>query len=312
MIPNGTAISSASSVAVPSSSSVRGSRCPSSEATEPSAEDNKATVLRHLTQALNGRQPDVWDEVMDDDFVIVDPNDGRVLLHRIHEGGPIEAMRFSPDGRRLVTAGKSGSVRLWDADDGRLLRSFESHSGEVFAVAWHPAFTEFSGKEMQRRFLRLARRNMTELDYEAWLGVRIFGEAMLRTNATDPKSLRESYDAFKVVVDRFPNSKYAPDAAQRMRYIVNALASHEVHAADYYYRRGAYVAAINRAQLAIKDYKNAPAIEDALHIMMLSYQKLNQPQLADDTKRILAGTFPDSPYITGHARPGTEKSWWQF
>lgn len=128
----------------------------------------------------------------------------------------------------------------------------------------------------------------------------------------DPKSLRESYDAFKVVVDKYPNSKYAPDAAQRMRYIVNALASHEVHAADYYYRRGAYVAAINRAQLAIKEYKNAPAIEDALHIMMLSYQKLNEPQLADDTKRVLAGTFPDSPYITGHARPGKEKSWWQF
>src|SRR6202000_2539194 len=125
----------------------------------------------------------------------------------------------------------------------------------------------------------------------------------------DPKSLRESYDAFKVVVDKYPKSKYAPDAAQRMRYIVNALASHEVHAADYYYRRGAYVAAINRAQLAIKDYKNAPAIEDALHIMMLSYQKLDQPQLAEDTKRILAGTFPDSPYITGHARPGKEKAW---
>jgi outer membrane protein assembly factor BamD len=129
----------------------------------------------------------------------------------------------------------------------------------------------------------------------------------------DPKSLRESYEAFKVVVDKYPNSKYAPDAAQRMRYIVNALASHEVHAADYYYRRGAYVAAINRAQLALTEYKNAPAIEDALHIMQLSYERLNQPQLADDTKRVLAGTFPDSPYITGHARAGTEKKqWWQF
>ena len=57
----------------------------------------------------------------------------------------------------------------------------------------------------------------------------------------------------------------------------------------------------------LREYKNAPAIEDALHIMMLSYEKLNQPQLADDTKRVLAGTFPDSPYITGHARPGTAK-----
>ncbi|MEX3592158.1 MAG: outer membrane protein assembly factor BamD [Burkholderia sp.] len=128
----------------------------------------------------------------------------------------------------------------------------------------------------------------------------------------DPKALRESYDAFKIVVDRYPKSKYASDAAARMRYIVNTLASHEVHAADYYYRRGAYVAAINRAQLAITQYKNAPAIEDALHIMVLSYGRLNQPQLADDTKRVLASTFPESSYITGHARPAAKKPWWQF
>ncbi|KNE75785.1 putative component of the lipoprotein assembly complex (forms a complex with YaeT, YfgL, and NlpB) [Candidatus Burkholderia crenata] len=129
----------------------------------------------------------------------------------------------------------------------------------------------------------------------------------------DPKSLRESYYAFTVVVDKYPQSKYAPDAAQRMRYIVNALASHEVHAADYYYRRGAYVAAINRAQSAIREYRNAPATEDALHIMMLSYAKLDQPQLEGDTKRVLAATFPDSPYVTGKSRPGKEnKSWWQI
>jgi outer membrane protein assembly factor BamD len=130
----------------------------------------------------------------------------------------------------------------------------------------------------------------------------------------DPKSLRESYDAFKVIVDKYPQSTYAPDAAARMRYIVNALASYEVHAADYYYRRGAYVASINRAQLAIKEYKDAPAIEDALHLMILSYQKLDQPQLANDTRRVLAATFPDSPYITGHARASAapKKSWWMF
>jgi outer membrane protein assembly factor BamD len=129
----------------------------------------------------------------------------------------------------------------------------------------------------------------------------------------DPKALRESYDAFKVVVDKYPDSKYAPDAAARMRYIVNALASYEVHAADYYYRRGAYVASINRAQLAIKEYKNAPAIEDALHLMILSYTKLNEPQLANDTRRVLAATFPDSPYVTGHPRTGAKKkSWWIF
>jgi outer membrane protein assembly factor BamD len=130
----------------------------------------------------------------------------------------------------------------------------------------------------------------------------------------DPKSLRESYDAFKIVVDKYPDSKYAPDAAARMRYIVNALASYEVHAADYYYRRGAYVASINRAQLAVREYKDAPAIEDALHLMMLSYTKLNEPQLADDTRRVLEATFPDSPYLTGHPRAtaAKKKSWWMF
>ena len=152
-------------------------------------------------------------------------------------------------------------------------------------------------------------KGMIHFNDDLGLFGRFSGEDM---SVRDPKSLRESYDAFKVVVDRYPQSKYAPDAAQRMRYIVNALASHEVHAADYYYRRGAYVAAINRAQLAIREYRNAPATEDALHIMMMSYARLDQPQLENDTKRVLAATFPDSPYVTGKSRPGTDKSWWQL
>jgi outer membrane protein assembly factor BamD len=128
----------------------------------------------------------------------------------------------------------------------------------------------------------------------------------------DPQALRESYDAFKIVVDRYPQSKYATDAAARMRYVVNALASHEVHSAEYYYRRGAYVAAINRSESAIELYKNAPAVEDALHIMVLSYRKLNQPQMADDTQRVLASTFPNSQFLDGADRKAPKRSWWQF
>jgi outer membrane protein assembly factor BamD len=128
----------------------------------------------------------------------------------------------------------------------------------------------------------------------------------------DPKALLDSYDSFKAVVDKYPNSKYAPDSAQRMRYIINALASHEVHSAQYYYQRGAYLAAINRSQAAILQYKNAPATEDALHLMVLSYQAIGSKQLAEDTQRVLAATFPDSPYVTGRARAGTEKPWWQL
>jgi len=131
----------------------------------------------------------------------------------------------------------------------------------------------------------------------------------------DPQALRDSYDSFKVVVDKFPQSKYAPDAAQRMRYIVNALASHEVHTAQYYYNRGAYLAAVNRAQMAVQTYRNAPAIEDALHIMVESYQKLGETKLADDAQRVLAATFPDSYYLPGHVGkrpPEASKPWYQI
>ncbi len=130
----------------------------------------------------------------------------------------------------------------------------------------------------------------------------------------DPQALRESYDSFKLVVDKFPQSKYAPDAAQRMRFIVNALASHEVHTAQYYYNRGAYLAAVNRAQTAVETYRNAPAIEDALHIMVESYQQLGQTKLADDTQRVLAATFPDSVYLPGNGGKRQVKSnpWYQI
>src|SRR6266513_2267875 len=110
----------------------------------------------------------------------------------------------------------------------------------------------------------------------------------------DPKSARESFDAFKELVQRFPDSRYAPDALARMKYLVNALASHEVHVARYYMKRGAYVAAANRAQYALKNYPQAPAQEDALLIMIQAYDVLGMPELRDDAERILRKNFPDS------------------
>src|SRR5438132_3915986 len=110
----------------------------------------------------------------------------------------------------------------------------------------------------------------------------------------DPKASREGFLAFKEVVMRFPESRYAPDAGARMKYLVNALASHEVHVARYYMKRGAYVAAANRAQYALKNYPQAPAQEDALLIMIRAYDVLGMPELRDDAERILRKNFPDS------------------
>jgi outer membrane protein assembly factor BamD len=123
----------------------------------------------------------------------------------------------------------------------------------------------------------------------------------------DPKMARESYAAFKDLTTRFPDSKYAPDSRERMRYLTNALSSYEVHVADYYYRRGAYLAAANRATQSLVNFPQTPANEDALIIMSLSYDKLDLPQLRDDAQRVLKNTFPNGKYYSGVARP-----WWKF
>jgi outer membrane protein assembly factor BamD len=123
----------------------------------------------------------------------------------------------------------------------------------------------------------------------------------------DPKMARESFAAFKELVARFPESKYASDSTERMRYLVNALSSYEVHVATYYYNRGAYVAAANRAQASLLNYPQTPANEDALILMARSYDQLGLTQLRDDAQRVLKDTFPNGKYFTAEARP-----WWNF
>lgn len=127
----------------------------------------------------------------------------------------------------------------------------------------------------------------------------------------DPRAAREAYEAFKELVDRFPQSKYAADAAARMRYLVNALASHEVHVARYYYKRGAFVAAVNRGKYVLEHYQRSPAVEEALGIMARAYEKLGMNDLRDDTLRVLKLNFPNSPWLTGEGLK-VEKAWWKF
>ena len=122
----------------------------------------------------------------------------------------------------------------------------------------------------------------------------------------DPKAAQEAFDAFKELVTRYPDSKYAPDARLRMNYLVNALASAEVNVAEYYLRRGAYVAAVNRAQYAVVNYPKAPAIERALKVLVKAYDGMGVADLRDDARRTLDASYPGTKVVLGN------KSWWQF
>ena len=124
----------------------------------------------------------------------------------------------------------------------------------------------------------------------------------------EPKAMRESYAAFKELIEKFPESRYAEDSATRMLFLTNSLALYEVKVGRYYYNRGAYVAAINRAQAAITNYPRTPANEDALDLLVKSYDRLGLVQLRDDSRRVLEATFPNSVYLTGV----TPKPWWKF
>lgn len=155
---------------------------------------------------------------------------------------------------------------------GRYSQQAQLELGYVYWKAQEPA----SALAACDRFIKL-HPNHPAVDYVYYLkGLIGFNEdlgflghiSQQDPSERDPKSAREAFDSLKELATRFPNSKYTPDAIQRMNYLVNTLAMQEVHVARYYVKRGAYVAAANRAQYAVKTYPGAPANEEALFIMV--------------------------------------------
>ncbi len=168
------------------------------------------------------------------------------------------------------------------------------------------------------RFIKL-HPNHPNVDYAYYLkGLANFNEDLGLLGAIadqdlserDPKAAKDSFEAFRELATRFPDSKYAPDAVARMKYLVNTLASYEVHVARYYARRGAHVAAVSRAQVALQQYPQAPATEEALVIMVKSYDALGLNELSDDARRVLTQNYPNSKYLGSITRAA--KPWWRL
>jgi len=170
------------------------------------------------------------------------------------------------------------------------------------------------------RFVKLY-PNHTNIDYAYYLkGLINFNENLGLFSAfadsdlsdRDPKASLEAFDVFKELVTRYPDSKYAQDATARMRYLLNALAAYEVHVARFYIKRGAYVAAVNRAQYAVQKYPQAPAVEEAMSVVVTAYGKLGMETLREDADRVLRKNFPDSVFLKYPAGLPRDVSWWKL
>jgi outer membrane protein assembly factor BamD len=164
------------------------------------------------------------------------------------------------------------------------------------AYAYYKAEEPEAALAAADRFIKLFPRN-PYVDYAYYLkGVVNYNRSAgflnrfipLDTSQRDPGSALDAFEDFAELVRRFPDSKYAEDARQRMLYLRNNLAQNEINVGRYYFERGAYIAAANRAQYAVERFQRTPAVEDALELMVDAYQRLGEDDLAADAQRVLA------------------------
>jgi outer membrane protein assembly factor BamD len=136
-------------------------------------------------------------------------------------------------------------------------------------------------------------------------------EHLFRADLTQrpPSNARKAFAAFKTVVEQFPKSEYAHDSLQRMVYLRDRLASYEVHVARYYLKRGAYIAAAQRAKGAVEQYDGAPAVQEALQIMIECYDKLNLQPLAAQSREVYAANYSGT---VGTSTADVKKPWWRI
>jgi outer membrane protein assembly factor BamD len=110
----------------------------------------------------------------------------------------------------------------------------------------------------------------------------------------DPGTERRAFDDFSTLIKLFPHSRYADDAKHHMVYLRNLFAGHELSVAQYYYRRGAYIAAANRANMVVQHFQGTSVMPDALAMMVKAYRKLQLEELANHALMVLRQNYPQS------------------
>jgi len=233
----------------------------------------------------------------------------------------VSADKLYADAREEAADGNfEAAIKRYEKVEARASGTLMAQQAQLeLAYAYYKTGERAQGLAKIERFIRL-HPTSPAMDYALYLqglinfndDLGLFGRVSKQDiSERDQQASRDAYESFKQVSDRFPNSKYAGDARLRMNYIVNSLAAGEVHVARYYFRRGAYLAAANRAQVAVSEFRNSPAVEEALYIMVKSYEQLAMPQLRDDTLRVLQKNFPNSSFL-GQGFAASTKPWWQL
>jgi outer membrane protein assembly factor BamD len=248
-----------------------------------------------------------------------------LLSKEVKDSKNWSASKYYSEAKSELNEGNyGGAIKLFEALEARYpYGRFAQQAQLEVAYAYYKDGEQATAIAAADRFIKL-HPNHTNVDYAYYLKglsnfnddlglMGIVSEKILNQDMSerDPKASRESFENFKELVSRYPKSKYAPDAVQRMKHLVNVVALNEVQVARYYMKRGGYVAAANRAQYALKEYPQTPATEEALFIMMKAYDALGMTDLRDDAHRVMKKNFPDSRFFADSTGESGEP-WWRF
>ncbi len=234
---------------------------------------------------------------------------------------------FAQASQDLDQGNYSSSIKLFESLESRYPYGHYAQQAQLeIAYAYYKNSEPASAVEACDRFIKM-HPNHPNVDYAYYLkGLSNFvadNTAFTDMAAQDPserdtKNLQTSFNTFRELVTRYPDSKYAPDAIKRMKMLVDLLAEHEIHIALYYYNRKSWVAAAARAENSLKTYPQAPINELGLAIMARSYTQLGTSDLAKDALRVLALNYPHSKWLNDkqplqfRGSLQAPKSWWKI
>tara|TARA_B110000211_G_C14045773_1_gene538855 strand:+ start:20 stop:781 length:762 start_codon:yes stop_codon:yes gene_type:complete len=198
------------------------------------------------------------------------------------------------------------AIQILSAIDSRFPYGPISHQVQLDLIyAYYKSGDAAQGLALTDRFLRLNPAH-ANLDYVYYMRALIniatqenlFQDlAGIDRSDRDPTAARDAFNDLKIVLEKYPESKYAADSRQRMIAIKSRLAKYELSVARYYYKRGAFVSSANRGKYIVEYFSPSPETEAALEIMIMCYEELGLTELQTNAKQVLAANYPNNPLV---------------